>query len=321
VRAQRLPFAGGCGFEFPIRMLNNVIFKNANNFKLESKSMKNRLYKVYKNVLAEILVLINFLITKLPRGRFASSLGLQKIWDVTLKSKVNNKYLYFHIPNWLAFYRAKTLLTKEPETIAWLNNIRTKSVIYDIGSNVGMYSIYAAAVRDCKVISFEPSFLNLELLFRNVQTNNLQDKITIVPLSLSNESQIENFYMQEGDNIWGGAHNSSGSNISQDGTEMLNFKISSQLALSLDALVEIFRIPKPDHIKIDIDGLESKVLKGGLKTFGNSKSILIEIDAKNQDQSSEVQAILTKLGFVKLICIGKIELMENQIWVKPGWEQ
>ena len=283
--------------------------------------MKSRLYEVYKNTFAELLVLITFFINKLPRGRFDTSLGLQKIWDVTYKSKINNKFLYFHIPNWLAFYRAKTLLTKEPETIAWLNKIKTKSVIYDIGSNVGMYSIYAAAVRDCEVMSFEPSFLNLELLFRNVQTNNLQDKITIVPLSLSNENQIENFYMQEGDNIWGGAHNSSGSNKSQDGTEMLNFKISSQLALSLDALVEIFRIPNPGHIKIDVDGLESKVLQGGLKTFGNSKSILIEIDEKNQDQNSEIQGILTKLGFFKLIAIDKIELKENQIWVKPGWDQ
>lgn len=283
--------------------------------------MKSRLYEVYKNAFAELLVFTNFFITKLPRGRFATSLGLQKIWDVTYKNKIDNKFLYFHIPNWLAFYRAKTLLTKEPETIAWLNKIKTKSVIYDIGSNVGMYSIYAAAVRDCKVISFEPSFLNLELLFRNVQTNNLHDKITIVPLSLSNENQIENFYMQEGDNIWGGAHNSSGINKSQDGTEMLNFKICSQLALSLDALVEIFRIPNPDHIKIDVDGLESKVLQGGLKTFGISKSILIEIDEKNKDQNIEIQEMLTKLGFVKLISIDKIELKENQIWVKPGWDQ
>ena len=302
-------------------MLDNVTLKNANKFRHEAKRMKTRVYEVYKNVFAELLVFTNFLITKLPRGRFATSLGLQKIWDVTYKTKINNKYLYFHIPNWLAFYRAKTLLTKEPETIAWLNKIKTKSMIYDIGSNVGMYSIYAGAVRDCEVMSFEPSFLNLELLFRNVQTNNLQDKITIVPLSLSNENQIENFYMQEGDNIWGGAHNSSGSDKSQDGEKMLNFKISSQLALSLDALVEIFRIPNPSHIKIDVDGLESKVLQGGLKTFGNSKSILIEIDEKNKDQNNEVQVLLSYLGFVKLISIDKIELSENQIWVKPGWDQ
>ena len=302
-------------------MLNNVILKNAIQSNHKAKTMKRWFFGIYKNALAQLLVVTNALIVKLPRGRFATSLGLQKIWDITYKSEINSKYLYFHIPNWLAFYRAKTLLTKEPETIAWLNKIKTNSVIYDIGANVGVYSIYAAAVRDCRVLSFEPSLLNLELLFRNIQTNNLQDKITIVPLSLSNKSQIEDFYMQEGDNIWGGAHNSSGSNRSQDGTEMQKFKTSSQMALSLDDLVNIFNLPTPSHIKIDVDGLEDRVLQGGLKTFGNTKSILIEIDAKNTDQNREIQGVLSNLGFVKLISIDRISLEENQIWVKPGWDQ
>ena len=302
-------------------MLNNVILKNAIQSNHKAKTMKRWFFGIYKNALAQLLVVTNSLIVKLPRGRFATSLGLQKIWDVTYKSEINSKYLYFHIPNWLAFYRAKTLLTKEPETIAWLNKIKTNSVIYDIGANVGVYSIYAAAIRDCRVMSFEPSFLNLELLFRNIQTNNLQDKITIVPLSLSNKSQIEDFYMQEGDNIWGGAHNSSGSNKSQDGTDMQKFKTSSQMALSLDDLVNIFNLPTPSHIKIDVDGLEDRVLQGGLNTFGNTKSILIEIDAKNTDQNREIQGVLSNLGFVKLISIDRISLEENQIWVKPGWDQ
>ena len=301
-------------------MLNNVILKNAIQSNHKAKTMKRWFFGIYKNALAQLLVVTNSFIVKLPRGRFATSLGLQKIWDVTYKSEINSKYLYFHIPNWLAFYRAKTLLTKEPETIAWLNKIKTNSVIYDIGANVGVYSIYAAAIRDCRVMSFEPSFLNLELLFRNIQINNLQDKITIVPLSLSNKSQIEDFYMQEGDNIWGGAHNSSGSNKSQDGTDMQKFKTSSQMALSLDDLVNIFNLPTPSHIKIDVDGLENRVLQGGLNTFGNTKSILIEIDAKNTDQNREIQGVLSNLGFVKLISIDKISLEENQIWVKPGWD-
>lgn len=283
--------------------------------------MKSWLYKIYKNTLAQFLVATNYFINKLPRGRFASSLGLQKIWDITYKSQVSKQDIFFHTPNWLAFYRAKTLITKEPETIAWLDKIRKNSVVYDIGANVGIYSIYAAAVRDSKVLSFEPSFLNLELLFRNVQTNNLQDKITIVPLSLSNKSQVENFYMQEADNIWGGAHNSSGSNKAQDGSEMKNFKVSSQLALSLDALVDIFSLPSPDHIKIDVDGLESKILLGGMTTFGHSMSILIEIDEQNNVQNKEIQASLSTLGFVKLDSIDRIILRENQIWVKPGWDQ
>jgi len=282
--------------------------------------MKSSLFRIYKRFLAQLLVYTSQLIVKLPRGRFAASLALQQIWDTTYKCKIDNRYLYFHIPNWLAFYRAKTLLTKEPETIVWLNKIKANSIIYDIGANVGVYSIYAAAIRSCQVLSFEPSFLNLELLFRNIQTNNLHNKITIVPISLSNKSQIENFYMQEGDNIWGGAHNSSGSNKSQDGTEMQNFKTSSQIALRLDDLVDIFNLPAPSHIKIDVDGLEDKVLQGGLKTIGNVKSILVEIDLKNTVRNREIQQVLGELGFVKLSSLDRIELNENQIWVKPGWD-
>jgi FkbM family methyltransferase len=302
-------------------MLNNVILKNAIQSNHKAKTMKRWFFGIYKNALAQLLVVTNSIIVNLPRGRFATSLGLQKIWDITYKSEINGEYLYFHIPNWLAFYRAKTLLTKEPETIAWLNKIKANSIIYDVGANVGVYSIYAAAIRDCQVLSFEPSFFNLELLFRNIQTNNLQEKITIVPLSLSNKSQIENFYMQEGDNIWGGAHNSSGSNKSQDGTEMQKFKTSSQMALSLDDLINVFNLPTPSHIKIDVDGLEDRVLQGGLNTLGNTKSVLIEIDAKNTDQNREIQGVLSNLGFVKLISIDRISLEENQIWVKPGWDQ
>jgi len=301
-------------------MHNNVILKDAITCHRKARTMKSSLFRIYKRFLAQLLVYTSQLIVKLPRGRFAASLALQQIWDTTYKCKIDNRYLYFHIPNWLAFYRAKTLLTKEPETIVWLNKIKANSIIYDIGANVGVYSIYAAAIRSCQVLSFEPSFLNLELLFRNIQTNNLHNKITIVPISLSNKSQIENFYMQEGDNIWGGAHNSSGSNKSQDGTEMQNFKTSSQIALRLDDLVDIFNLPAPSHIKIDVDGLEDKVLQGGLKTIGNVKSILVEIDLKNTVRNREIQQVLGELGFVKLSSLDRIELNENQIWVKPGWD-
>lgn len=282
--------------------------------------MKFWIYKIYKNGISQVLFFLFILITRLPKGRFVASSGLEKIWDITLTRKVNNKLLSFHTPNWLAFYRAQSLLTKEPETIAWLNQISKNSVIYDIGSNIGTYSIYAAAVRDCKVLSFEPSFYNLELLFRNVQSNNLEDKVTIIPLSLSNIDQIENFYMQSGDNIWGGAHNSSGSNLSQDGLPMQNFKVSSQLAISLDTLVNVFNLPHPDHIKIDVDGLEFKILQGAIKMLGKSKSILVENDERNRLQNDGIQELLSNHNFVKLHSISNIKLNENQIWVKPGWD-
>ena len=219
------------------------------------------LFVVYKKVLSSFFLTAFFIINKLPKGKFATSIGLEKIWNITFKNEKEDKVYLFHTPNWLTEYRARTLFSKEPETISWIDSFPLNSVLYDIGANVGLYSVYAAKSRNSRVLAFEPSFLNLELLFRNIQTNNLQDKITIIPLSLSNSSKIENFYMQDGDNIWGGAHNSSGSNITYDGKFMDNFVTSSQITISLDLLVEIFQLPTPNYIKIDVDGIEKLFFK------------------------------------------------------------
>jgi hypothetical protein len=142
--------------------------------------------------------------------------------------------------------------------------------------------------------------------------------VTIIPLSLSNTSQIENFYMQEGDNTWGGAHNSSGSNITQDGNFMENFVISSQIAISLDLLVEVFKLPMPNYVKIDVDGLENLILQGAIKSLSKATGILVEVDEKNVIQDAEIAKILYSLGFSKLNIIGTIKLNENQIWMKSG---
>ena len=274
------------------------------------------LFVVYKKVLSSFFLTIFFIINKLPKGKFATSIGLEKIWNITFKNKNENKVYLFHTPNWLTEYRARTLFSKEPETISWIDGFPLNSVLYDIGANVGLYSVYAAKSRNSRVLAFEPSFLNLELLFRNIQTNNLQDKITIIPLSLSNSSKIENFYMQDGDNIWGGAHNSSGSNITYDGKFMDNFVTSSQITISLDLLVEIFQLPTPNYIKIDVDGIEKIILQGALKSLSKATGILIEVDEKDVNQNAEIAKILGNLGFVKLNLNNKFDLTQNQIWIK-----
>ena len=279
---------------------------------------KSILFEAYKKILSSFFLATFFIINKLPKGKFATSIGLEKIWSKTFKYEKENEVYLFHTPNWLTEYRARTFLSKEPETIAWIDSFPLNSVLYDIGANIGLYSIYAAKSKNSRVYTFEPSFLNLELLFRNIQTNNLQDKVTIIPLSLSNSSQIENLYMQEGDNTWGGAHNSSGSNITQDGNLMENFVISSQIAISLDLLVEVFKLPTPNYVKIDVDGLESLILQGALKTLSKATGILVEVDKKNVTQDAEIAEILDSLGFSKLNSIGTINLNENQIWIKSG---
>ena len=108
----------------------------------------------------------------------------------------NGLALTFHVPNSLAVYRTRTLATKEPETIAWIDSFAPGDVLWDIGANLGVYSVYAARKDPtAQVVSFEPSVFNLELLARNIDANNVSDRVVIVPLPLSDREQIADFGM------------------------------------------------------------------------------------------------------------------------------
>ena len=83
--------------------------------------------------------------------------------------------LAFCVPNGLNHIRVETFSTKEPETLAWIDAIAVDSVLWDVGANIGLYSCYAAKARHCRIIAFEPSVFNLELLARNVFLNHVTD--------------------------------------------------------------------------------------------------------------------------------------------------
>ena len=129
-----------------------------------------------------------------------------KIIEIS-KLKVN-----FFIPNSLVNWRIETFYSKEPETLEWIDNFNKdqKFTFWDIGSNIGLYSIYNAVKNNnSKTIAFEPSTSNLRVLSRNISLNNLQNKIQIMPLALTNHDN-KFLTMNERSFIEGGALNSFG---------------------------------------------------------------------------------------------------------------
>jgi len=84
--------------------------------------------------------------------------------------------LKFTINDDLEQYRVDSLLYKEPETTSWIetwSNTKDKT-FWDIGANIGIYSLYAAYIhRDLIVISIEPFYNNFLQLVENIRINNL----------------------------------------------------------------------------------------------------------------------------------------------------
>ena len=149
------------------------------------------------------------------------------------------------------------------------------------------------------MIAFEPSFLNLNTLGRNIYINKLQNKISIFQLPLGH---ISNKFekMLETSTYEGGALSSFGLQKDSQGKKINNINSYSILGTSLDDVVNKKILKIPDYIKIDVDGIEHLILLGFKKNLKNKKikSILIEVNENYKEQFMNITKILKKSGFV-----------------------
>jgi len=240
---------------------------------------------------------------------------LDRFLNQSRKISHNGISMQFFIPNVLNRYRVKTFSVKEPETLAWIELFDKESVFWDVGANIGLYSIYAAKHNNAEVYSFEPSVFNLELLAKNINSNGLSKKIKIFPLALSNRSGFNLFKMNNP--IWGGALSTFGEDYDQNGKSFsatFEYTISG---ITADKAVEQLSAPKPDHMKIDVDGIEHLVLEGCSNILKTVKSVLIEINDDFEKQANDSETYLLQAGLVlrEKFYLGSGN-QYNQLWVR-----
>ena len=238
--------------------------------------------------------------------------------NVTHKINLDHKVTFdFFIPNWVCKYRADTFSSKEPETLKWIDDNGDDGVFFDIGANVGIYSIYFAKTKKNNVYAFEPSFFNLSLLAKNIHKNKVHEKIHIITNPLTNYKKFADFNLTNIDE--GGALSAFGVNFNQDGKELEKLLSYKTLGLPLDFLLTEKILPEvPKMIKIDVDGIEHLILLGARKTLKDSKckTVLIEINEKFEEQASESRKILTECGFFLKDKYHAVDETFNQIWFK-----
>lgn len=170
---------------------------------------------------------------------------------------------------------------KEPGTVAWLDEFMgPDDILYDIGANVGAYSLIAAArigTGNGMVVSFEPSFRNFVRLNENIELNGFSERVIPVAVALADVSTIVTFQFSSRE---GGAalHNIAGTTQRTNARQPVS--TSKVLAMPLSDLVEKLGLPHPTLIKLDVDGPEFEVLKGAGSLLGEPalKTILVEVE-------------------------------------------
>jgi FkbM family methyltransferase len=162
-------------------------------------------------------------------------------------------------------------VAKEPWTAAWLDaRVGPSDAVWDVGANVGGYSLIAAAAGAARVVAVEPAPASYAALCENVRLNGFEHVITPLPVVLAARTSVA--LLDLGDPLAGATHR-----LAADGTAVLGF--------ALDDLLERFELPAPTLLKLDVDGSEADVLAGAATTLARPelRSVLIEIETASED--------------------------------------
>jgi len=209
-------------------------------------------------------------------------------------TKCNFKYT---IHNKKTLWRANTLLTKEPVTINWIRNFKKNSVFFDVGANVGMYSIFSAITNQSKVFSFEPESNNFQILMENIVINNLSGYIKPYPIGISDFSELTTLFLSTFHK--GASHHMLKESLDHNLKKKIAKIEQGIFSITLNDLIEKWNLPIPDYLKIDVDGIEFKIIDKSDLILKNPKlkSVLIEINSE-RDEDQEIIKILNKNKFI-----------------------
>ena len=171
-----------------------------------------------------------------------------------------------------------------PRLRAFANTITPGAVIYDVGANVGIYSLLASlrATASGTVYAFEPLERNLHYLRRHISLNNLRN-CTILAEAVGNLDGMRSFSAS--------ALESSMARLAPGGELLVP-------STTLDTRVYGTQRLRPPHIlKIDVEGAELEVLQGGYRTIAEfHPTIFLEIHGTQLH--SDCRAFLSNIGYL-----------------------
>lgn len=206
--------------------------------------------------------------------------------------------LKFYAPTNLLRFRAETLLSKEPDTIKWVEQFHRDAVFWDIGANVGVYSLYAATLKNATVLSFEPSAANFHVLTRNIQLNELSPRVTAYCIAFSDRNALGILNLASPEM---GAALSRFGQLGEKSEYAMNAAYSAQgmLGMTVDDFIDQFTPPFPNYLKIDVDGLEMQILNGARKTLSDQRlgSLVTELSLTRETEKQEAFQLLEACGW------------------------
>jgi len=249
-------------------------------------------FKPFKNILRNIYFWnLNFLHSKGIVRKQINGI----FYDLDLKEVIDSQMFYAD--------------TREPATSRALELLCKKDYcVIDIGANVGSHTLPIAKLVGNKgfVFAFEPVPWALRKLKNNISLNSFQN-IKIEQIALSDEN-IDSLPMQfrASFRIDAGQGVDSLGKINQEWWQECEY-VSTRLQ-TLDSYIDEHQITCVNLIKLDVDGFEGKVIRGGLRLLERDRPILImEIaPAWLEMRGEKVDYLINKILNIGYDCFSEI---------------
>ena len=177
---------------------------------------------------------------------------------------------------------------KELGYIEKLLQTHSKGIIFDIGANVGLMTILFARYAE-KVFCFEPFPQNISLLYRTLEVNHINNA-TIIPCAVSDSFEYSSF--ERGESCSSGKLKINGN--------------QPAITVSIDGFAEAYKV-FPNFIKIDVEGGEMSVLKGGERFFLKYKPIII-LDIHGEELRVSCLDYLRQIGYQNIFPIDNVKI-------------
>jgi FkbM family methyltransferase len=205
--------------------------------------------------------------------------------------------LVFITPHPQALQYPRDFATREPETLAWIDSFETPCRFWDVGANIGVFSLYAGLRPGIEVSAFEPAAASYAALCRNVEANRLADRVGAYCIAISDRNEFGRLNLSATNAA--SVFNAFDSTRDCFGDEIRVAFRQGALGFSIDGLRALFGLAAPNYLKIDVDSIEERILAGASKTLHDPelRSVLIELEREETARNRRLTATLAAAGF------------------------
>ncbi|WP_299201299.1 FkbM family methyltransferase [uncultured Amphritea sp.] len=191
------------------------------------------------------------------------------------------------LPFWEVDY-IQGMLAKEgkpyelPMLKAMSKELLEGDLVLDVGANIGNHTLYLSAVCGCRIIAFEPNPDLCIPLRQSIELNNLLDKVHLHEVGVGSAPGKACFSALNPENLGG---------------QSLSIILPEQGSIDVITLDSLAIIDTVRAIKIDVEGMELDVLKGGLELIRRDKPLLY-IEAQTEGDFLGLHDLLVSSGYV-----------------------